>query len=72
MATTIRVDESVRDKLRRMKMHSRETYNEVLVRILEDLQELNEETEREIRKALEEIETGRFKTHDDVKRDFGF
>ncbi len=71
MATTIQVEESVRDKLNSMKMHSRETYNDVILRLLEDLQELNDETKKEIEKAVKEIESGKYKTHDDIKEEMG-
>jgi len=71
MATTIQVEESVRDKLNSMKMHSRETYNDVILRLLEDLRELNDETKKEIEKAVKEIESGKYKTHDEVKEEMG-
>ena len=48
MPTTIQVTEEVKAALDRMKIFSRETYNDILERILEDLQELNEETKKEI------------------------
>ena len=32
-----------------MKLFERETYNDVLERLIEDVQELNEETKKEIR-----------------------
>ncbi len=55
-----------------MKLHPRETYSEVLERILEDLSELNEETKREIERAIKEIQAGKFKTHEQVKAEMGF
>jgi predicted transcriptional regulator len=72
MATTIQIDEKLRDKLNSMKMHPRETYNDVLERLFEDMQELSAETKKDIQKALKEIESGKFKTHDEVKKDMGF
>lgn len=71
MSTTIQIEESLRDKLNSMKMHSRETYNDVILRLLEDLRELNDETKREIEKAVKEIESGKYKTHDEVKEEMG-
>jgi len=55
-----------------MKLHPRETYNEVLERILEDLSELNEETKKEIEHAIKEIEAGKYKTHEQAKAELGF
>ena len=72
MPTTIQVTEEVKAALDRMKLFKRETYNDVLERILEDLQELNEETKREIDAALKEIEKGRYVTHEALKKEMGF
>jgi predicted transcriptional regulator len=72
MATTIQIEKEVRDELSNMKIHSRETYNDVLERMIEDLQELNQETKKEIEKALKEIKSGKFKKHEDLKKEMGF
>ncbi len=71
MTTTIQVDDGIRDTLNNMKLHSRETYNDVLERLIEDFQELNAETKLEIEKARKEIEAGNFKTHSQVKDELG-
>lgn len=55
-----------------MKMYERETYNDILERILEDFKELNEETKREVELARKEIARGKFKTHEDLKAGLGF
>ena len=72
MTTTIQIDNEIRNTLNNMKLHTRETYNDVLERLIEDLQELNAETKREIKSALKEIESGNYKTHSDVKTELGF
>ena len=72
MATTIQIEEQIRNRLNDMKIHNRETYNDVIERILEDLQELNEETKREIAKAVREVKAGKYKTHEEVRTDMGF
>ena len=72
MTTTIQVDEDIRNTLNNMKLHNRETYNDVLERLIEDLQELNVMTKREIKKALKEIESGNYKTHSEVQSEMGF
>jgi predicted transcriptional regulator len=72
MATTIQIEEEVRDELSNMKIHSRETYNDVLERMIEDLQELNQETKKEIEKALKEIKSGKSKKHEDLRKEMGF
>ncbi|MBI4415996.1 MAG: hypothetical protein HY557_03325 [Euryarchaeota archaeon] len=55
-----------------MKLHPRETYEEVLERLIEDLRELNQQTKKEIEQAIREIKAGKFKTHDQLKADLGF
>lgn len=72
MPTTIQIEKDVRDELTNMKIHSRETYNDVLERMIEDLQELNHETKKEIEKALKEIKSGKSNKHEDLKKEMGF
>ncbi len=72
MTTTIQITKSVKTRLDRMKLFERETYNDLLERILEDLQELNEETKREIERSLSEIKSGRYKRHEELGKEMGF
>ena len=74
METNIRLDSNVKKKLDSMKVHSRESYNEVVTRIIgnmkkdideESLKETIEvlsdpETMRDIAQALEDYERGKF------------
>jgi hypothetical protein len=55
-----------------MKLHPRETYEDVLERLLEDLQELNEQTKREIAQAVRDIKAGKYRTHQHLKDELGF
>jgi len=55
-----------------MKLHPRESYEEVIDRLLEDLRELNEQTKREIEQAIREIKAGRYRTHDQLKAELDF
>ena len=73
MATsTIQLSQSTKKSLERMKLHPRETYEEVIGRVLEDLKELSEETKRELEAARREIKAGKYKTHAQVKAEMGF
>ena len=73
MATSsIQLSARMKKRIQALKLHSRETYEEVLERILEDLRELNVQTRREIEEARREIEQGKFRSHEDVKREMGF
>ena len=73
MATsTIQLSVETKRALEGMKLHPRETYEDVLERLLEDLRELSEETKREIERALREIKAGKFRTHEQLQAEMGF
>ena len=67
MPTTIQISDNVKSVLDRMKMIERETYNDVIERMIEDDLELNEKTKREI----EEARKGKSIYHSEVKKRFG-
>lgn len=70
--TTIQLSQALKKTLESMKLHPRETYEEVLERILEDLRELNQQTKEEIEKALKEIKAGKYRSHEQLKAEMGF
>ena len=70
--TTIQLSKEMKNALEGMKLHPRETYEEVLERLLEDLRELSGETKKEIGQAIREIKAGKYRTHDQVKAEMGF
>ncbi|AKB26676.1 hypothetical protein MSMTP_3207 [Methanosarcina sp. MTP4] len=70
--TTIQVKQSTKEVLERMKIYKRETYNDVLERLIEEVQELNEETKKEIELARKAVEEGRYVTHEKLKEELGF
>jgi len=70
-ATTIQVDKSLKKQLDAMKIHPRETYNDIINRILEDLEEINERTKKELQKARKEIEDGKSISHEQLRKEMG-
>jgi predicted transcriptional regulator len=72
MSTTIQISDEMQNQLNGLKLYGRDTYNDVLERILEDMQELNEKTKKEINQAIKEIESGHYKTHEEVRKELGF
>jgi len=72
MSTTIQISNEMRDQLNCLKLFRRETYNDVIERILEDMQELNKKTKKEIEQSIKEIESGHYKTHEEVRKELGF
>lgn len=71
MATTIQISDNVKSTLDKMKIIGRETYNEVIERMIEDDLELSEQTKKEIEEAKKRIEKGEFTTLEDVEKKFG-
>ena len=46
--TTIQIDEHLKKELDEIKMFKRETYNDIIERLLEDFKELNKQTRKQI------------------------
>ena len=72
MNTTIQISVELKTFLDQLKIYERETYSEVIERLVEDEFELNEKTKKEIKLALKQIREGKFKTHEEVKEELGF
>ncbi|MCI4363125.1 MAG: hypothetical protein L3K13_02315 [Thermoplasmata archaeon] len=70
--TTIQLTSALKEELTAMKIHRRETYQEVLERVLEDLRELDSKTREELAKAEAEIEHGRSVKHRELGAKLGF
>ena len=75
MPTSIQIEKEVKERLDKFKNHPRETYNEVLdrmIRILsEEDAELSPKTIKNIEKSLAEIKAGKVYSHKDVKKRLG-
>ena len=71
MATTIQVSEQLLNTLKKRKQYHKESYEEVILDLVEDSMELNEETKKQIEIAREDIKAGRFYTHEQVKKKLG-
>jgi hypothetical protein len=53
-----------------MKLFERDTYNDVLERLIEDVQELNEETKKEIEFSITEINNCKYITHEKLAKNW--
>lgn len=69
--TTIQITTQLKDKLENLKLFQKESYEEVIWDLVEDSMELSEETKRNIITARKEIESGKFITHEELKKDLG-
>ena len=71
METTIRVSQEVKKSLDKMKIYSRESYNDIIELLLEDTKEINEKTKKELALARKEIKEGKVVSHEEVKKRLG-
>ena len=71
MPITIQVSEKMQKELAKRKMYDKETYEEVIWDIMEDTQELDEETKKEMAQARQEIKEGKYHTLEEVKKELG-
>ncbi len=71
MPTTIQVSEKLQKELAKRKMYEKETYEEVIWGLVEDSQELDQETKKEIAQARQEIREGKYHTLEEVKKELG-
>ncbi|GAA5261648.1 hypothetical protein [Methanocalculus sp.] len=74
MATsqTIKLESSTKERLTRLKIHPRETYNDCIERLIDvmyDDEPLSEETLRRLDEAEIYIKAGKFRPLDDAMRD---
>jgi predicted transcriptional regulator len=71
MATTVQIDEKTKSLLEKLKIHKRESFNEVIKNLVMakfDVEPLSDEEIRDVEKSLKEIKAGRYYTHEQVKR----
>jgi hypothetical protein len=68
MSTTIQISDKVKIILDRMKIIERETYNEIIERMIEDDLDINERTKKELEERRKSKD---FISHADVKAKFG-
>jgi predicted transcriptional regulator len=84
MVTTIQIDNELKERLNRLKIHPRESYNDLISRLvdsyspevvsreslIETLETLSDpEMMREIAKGLEDVNAGRVKTLDQISKE---
>ena len=56
MATTIQISENLVNTLKQRKQYEKESYEEVIWNLVEDSQELNAETKKELEQAKDAID----------------
>lgn len=68
MPTTIQISNEIRAKLELMKLFSRESYNEVIERMIEDEKNLSARTKKELE---ERMKKPKLISHEEVKKRLG-
>ena len=71
MSTTIQVSEELAKELKGRKLFDKESYEEIIWDLIEDTQELSEETKKDIEEARSEIARGEYVTLEEAKKELG-
>ena len=69
--TTIQLSSELKHSLERMKIHPRETFNDVLERVMEDLRELDKQTLADVEAARADVRAGKYLTQEQVRKALG-
>ena len=71
MATTIQVSKELLSKLQSIKMHSKESYEDIIWNLIEDTMELSEEAKRNIAVSEKQIKEGKTISLEKLKKKWG-
>ncbi len=74
IATTIKIDTELKTSLDNLKLFPRETYNDVVARLVDmayDNEPLSDETLKRIEEALDDLKRGRYYTQEEVEAELG-
>jgi predicted transcriptional regulator len=69
--STVQLSSETKLKLESMRMYPRETFNDVIERLFEDLHELDRRTLAEVEEARAEIRAGKYLTQEQVRKAMG-
>ena len=75
MVTTIQLEEKTKNKLTQLRAYPEESYNQVIIRLInlseDEMEILDKETIKDIEEAMEDIKAGRFYTNEQMKKELG-
>ena len=69
MDTTIQISNTLKKELLKRKFFNKETYEEVIWDLIEDNQELSEQTKKEIARSRAEYKAGKTHSLEKIKRE---
>jgi predicted transcriptional regulator len=70
METTIQVSRELLERLRQMKTHDKESYEDLIWDLIEDRMELSQETKENIVQSEKEIKEGKTVSFEDIKKKY--
>ena len=71
MATTIQISTELLNQMQAMKVHARESYEDLIWDLIEDRMELSEETKKNIAEAEKNIREGKTVSLEEIKKRLG-
>jgi hypothetical protein len=71
MATTIQISDGLQKKLAERRLFGRETYEEVILDLIEDATEISEETKKELQESRQEARKGKVHAFSSIKKEAG-
>lgn len=75
MVTSIQLQNKTKSRLDKLKVFPRESYDDVVNRLINVAQDdegiLSKKTIKDLEKSLDEIKTGKLISHDEIKRKYG-
>ena len=71
MTTTIQVKNKTLERLKFFKEYSKESYDEIINKLLDKEEELTEATINDLKNALNEVKEGKGETIENVAKEFG-
>ena len=72
MVTTIQISDELLERLKIMKLHEKESYENILWDLIEDCMELSEETKKNITISEKQIKEGKTISLEELKRNERF
>ena len=71
MGTSIQVSKELLTKLQMMKMHVKESYENIIWDLIEDRMEFSDETKKNIKQSEKEFKQGKTTSLEEVKKKLG-
>lgn len=69
METSIQISIELLEKLKKMKIHAKESYENIIWDLIEDKMELSEETKRNIEISRKQYKEGKVHKWEDIKKE---